>query len=117
MDDRLNPDADGVAQARALLTAAAERVKQLESTASHAFCRFVALTGMLSRLETLAGSCEPDAADAAALDAATVCRETKVLLLYIDSHGTWAPQRFTARWSDPRPKAAAAAGRTETRER
>jgi hypothetical protein len=86
MEDLCTPETDRVVQARALLVAAAEGVKRLENAASQALCRFVALTGMMARLETLTGSPEPEAADAAALDAATVCRETKILLRYIDAH-------------------------------
>jgi hypothetical protein len=88
MDDLRTPETDRVVQARALLAAAAEGVKRLESAANQALYRFFSLTGMMARIETLAGSPAPDAADAAALDAALVCRETKVLLHYIDAHGT-----------------------------
>jgi hypothetical protein len=91
MDHRLNPDADGVTQARALLSAAAKGVERLETTASHAFCRLSALKGLLTRLEDLSESREPDAAEAAALYAATVCRETKALLHFIDSHSNGLP--------------------------
>jgi hypothetical protein len=87
MGDCRTSESDRVAQARRLLAAAAEGVKQLEDAAGDAFCRFFALTGLMARLEELAVSAEPDAAEAAALDADTVCRETKVLLRYIDAHG------------------------------
>lgn len=85
--NRRAPESDRVARARRLLAAAAQGVKQLEDAAGQAFCRFVALTGMMARLEQLAVSSEPDAAEAAALDADMVCRETKVLLRYIDGNG------------------------------
>jgi hypothetical protein len=86
MDDRRTPETDRVVQARALLAAAADGVKRLENAANQALYRFFALTGMMARLEELAVSPAPDAADAAALDAAMVCRETKLLLRYIDAH-------------------------------
>jgi hypothetical protein len=88
MDHRRKREADCVAQARSLLAAAAKGVNQLESAASEAFCRLAALRGMLARLERLTGSGEPDAAEAAALDAATVCREAKALLRTLAAHGT-----------------------------
>jgi hypothetical protein len=88
MDEPCAAETDRVEQARALLAAAADGVKRLENASSEALCRFVALTGIMARLETLAVSPEPDAADAAALDAATVCRETTALLRYIDGQGT-----------------------------
>jgi hypothetical protein len=88
MDHRCNAEADRVVQARALLAAAAKGVKQLEGTANQAFCRLAALMGMLARLEELTGSSQPDAAEAAALDAATVCREAKALLRVLNAHGT-----------------------------
>ena len=80
-----NPDAARVARARALVAAAAIGVERLEDAAHLAFCQLAALTGMLARLEGLGGSQEPDASEAAALDAAMVCREAKVLLRYISS--------------------------------
>jgi hypothetical protein len=85
MDDRHNPDADCVARARSLIAQAAKGVEQLENVSGHAFCRLTALAGMLTRLEELARSSDPDAIDAALLDAATVCREAEVLLRYTDS--------------------------------
>jgi hypothetical protein len=87
MHYRRNPGPDGVAQARALLAVAAEGVEQLETAASQAFFRLAALTGLLARYEKLAESHEPEAAEAAALDAATVCREAEVLLHYV--RGGW----------------------------
>ena len=85
MDDRYNPDADCVARARNLIARAAKGVEQLENVSGHAFCRLTALAGMLTRLEELAMSSDPEAIEAALLDAATVCREAEVLLRYIDS--------------------------------
>ena len=85
MDERRNSKPDPVAQARALLAAAGEGVRRLEGAAHEAFCRLAALAGILARLEGLAGSHEPEAAEAAALDAATVCREAEVLIRYIRS--------------------------------
>jgi hypothetical protein len=88
MDYRRNRETDCVAQARLLLAAAARGVNQLEAAANHAFCRLAALRGMLARLEKLAGSGEPYAAEAAALDAATVCREARALLRTLAAPGT-----------------------------
>ena len=85
MDHQNIPDAACVARARALLAAAARGVERLESAANLAFFRVVALTEMLARLEGLGGSGEPEAGEAAALDAATVCREAKALLRYLSS--------------------------------
>jgi hypothetical protein len=84
-DYRRISEPDLVAQARALLAAAGEGVRRLEGAAQQAFCRLAALAGMLARLEGLAGSHEPEDAEAAALDAATVCREAEILLRYIRS--------------------------------
>jgi hypothetical protein len=80
MDQRASPEADHVAQVRALLETAAKGVERLESAATLAFCRLAALKGLQARLEELAGSGLPDAAEAAAIDAATVCREAKALI-------------------------------------
>ena len=104
MDDRHNPDADCVALARNLIARAATGVEQLENVSGHAFCRLTALAGMLTRLEELAKSSDPEATEAALLDAATVCREAEILLRYIDSRqigsaqvvghgraGVWSP--------------------------
>ena len=85
MDQRRISEPDPVSQARALLTSAAEGVRRLEGAAQQAFYRLAALAGMLTRLERLAGSHQPEAAEAAALDAATVCREAEILLSYIRS--------------------------------
>jgi hypothetical protein len=85
MNDRDNPDAHCVARARNLIARAAKRVEHLENVSTNAFCRLTALAGMLTRLEKLATSSEPDAIDAALLDAAMVCREAEILLRYIDS--------------------------------
>jgi hypothetical protein len=85
MDHQNNPDAAWVARARALLAAAAIGVERLESAATLALFRLAALTQMLARLEGLARSGEPEAGEAAALDAATVRREAKALLRYVSS--------------------------------
>jgi hypothetical protein len=105
MDDQHNSDADCVARARTLIATAAKGVEQMEDMAGQAFCRLAALTGMLARLEDLAGSRDPEAAEAARLDAATVCREAWVLLHYLDSH-QWIPARDVANArSRARPRA------------
>ena len=85
MNARHAPEADGVTQARNLLAEAAQGVDRLEIEARQAFCRLTALAGMLARLEKLAVSHEPEADEAVALYAATVCREAEVLLRYIQS--------------------------------
>jgi hypothetical protein len=85
MDHQRNPEPDPVAKARTLLAAAEEGVRRLEDAAQQAFCRLAALAGILAGMEKLAGSHEPEAADAAALYAATVCREAEILLCYIRS--------------------------------
>ena len=95
MNDRHNPDADCVARARTLIARAAKDVEQLEDVASQAFCRLTALTGKLARQEELARSCDPEAVEAAVLDAATVCREAEVLLRYLDSR-QWTAVRVAA---------------------
>ena len=77
MDDRHNPDADCVARARTLIARAAKGVEQLEDVASQAFGRMTALTGMLARQEELARSRDPEAVEAAVLDAAAGCREAE----------------------------------------
>jgi hypothetical protein len=92
MNDRQNPDGDCVARARNLIARAAKEVEHLENVSSNAFCRLTALEGILTRLEEFARSSEPDAIDAALLDAATVCREAEVLLRYIDSRETGSTQ-------------------------
>ena len=83
MDHQNNSDAACVA--RALLAAAAIGVDRLESAANLAFVRVAGLTEMLARLEGPGGSGEPEAGEAAALAAATVCREAKALLRYVSS--------------------------------
>jgi hypothetical protein len=80
MDYRGTPGAGHVAQARALVEAAAKGVERLESAATLALCRLAALKGLQTRLEELAGAPGPDAADAAAIDAVTLCREAKALI-------------------------------------
>jgi hypothetical protein len=96
MDHPHCPEDDRVARARALVAAAAEGVARLESTANQAFCRLAALAGMLNRIQELARSHVPDAAEAAALDAATVCREATALLCAIRARG-WRPVRAVAK--------------------
>src|SRR5262245_62037119 len=86
MNDRDDPDADCVAQARNLINQAAKAVEQLENVSGHAFCRLTALAGILTRLEEFARSSDPECVDAALLDAATVCREAENLLRFIDSY-------------------------------
>jgi hypothetical protein len=100
MNYRDNPDAACVARARALLAAAAKGVEQLENAAHQAFCRLAALAGMLTRLEELAESPGPEAGEAAALDAATVCREAKALLRYMNSN-EWPAGRVAANGRGP----------------
>jgi hypothetical protein len=95
MDYQNKSDAACVARARALLAAAAIGVERLESAANLAFFRLAALTEMLARLEGLGGSREAEADAAAALDAATVCREAKVLLRYVSSR-QWPAGRVVA---------------------
>jgi hypothetical protein len=85
MDHQNNPNAACLARARALLAAAAIGVERLESAAKPAFFRVAALKEMLARLEGLGGSGELEAGEAAARDAATVCREAKALLRYVSS--------------------------------
>jgi hypothetical protein len=99
MDDRHNPDAECVAQARNLIARAAKGVEQLENVAGLAFCRLTALGGMLARLEELARSHDPEAGDAAILYAATVCREAEILLRYLDSR-QWGSVRAAANGRD-----------------
>jgi hypothetical protein len=85
MDHQNHQEDACVARARALLASAAIGVERLESAANQAFCRLAALTGLLARLERLVASEEPEAGEAAALDAATLCREATLLLRYICS--------------------------------
>jgi len=85
MDDRHDRQADCMARAHTLVARAAKGVEQLEDVAGQAFFRLTALTGLLGRMEELARSHDPEAVEAAALDAATVCREAEVLLRYVDS--------------------------------
>ena len=94
MNYRHDPEADGVAQARDLLAAAAQEVDRLEMVASQAFSQLTALAGMLTRLEKLAVSPEPEAVEAAALDAAMVCREAEGLIRYLNSR-EWGPPRVS----------------------
>jgi len=96
MNHQINPDAACVARARTLLAAAAIGVERLESAASQAFCRLAALTGVLARLDGLNGSRQPEAVEAAALDAATLCREAAVLLRYISTR-QWPAGRAVAK--------------------
>ena len=106
MDDRHDRDADSMARAHTLVARAAKGVEQLEDVAGQAFFRLTALTGMLGRMEELARSHDPEAVEAAALDAATVCREAEVLLRYVDS-GQWTSVRAAANGTSrarPRPR-------------
>jgi hypothetical protein len=95
MDDQHKPEPDCAARARTLLARAAKGVEQLEDEASQAFSRLIALTGMLARLDELARSHDPEAVEAAVLDAATVCREAGSLLRYLDSR-QWTSVRVAA---------------------
>lgn len=90
MNSRHVAEADGVTQARNLLAVAAQEVDRLEIKASEAFCRLTALAQMLARLERLAVSREPESDEAAALYAATICREVESFLRHINSR-EWAP--------------------------
>jgi hypothetical protein len=87
MDHRANGEADRVVQARALLEAAAKGVERLDSAATLALCRLAALKGLHARLEELAAAPGPDAAEAVAIDAVTVCREAKALIRSVHSGG------------------------------
>jgi hypothetical protein len=95
MNYRHDPAADGMAQARNLLATAAQEVDRLEIVASQAFCQLTALTGMLTQLEKLAVSHEPEAVEAAALELAMVCREAEGLIRYLNSR-EWGPTRVPA---------------------
>lgn len=88
----------GVTQARTLLAAAAQEVDRLELVASQAFCQLTALAGMLTRVEKLAVSPEPESVEAAALDVAMVCREAEGLIRYLNSR-EWGPVRVTSNTS------------------
>ena len=85
MDHQNNPNAVSVARARALLAAATIGVERLESAARQASRGLAALTEKMAQLEGRGGSPEPEAGEAAALAAATVCREAKALLRYVSS--------------------------------
>jgi hypothetical protein len=95
MDHQNNQYAACVARARALLAAVAIGVERLESAAHLTLCSLTALTGKLGRLEGLGGSRESEGGEAAALAAATVCRQAKVLLRYISSR-QWPAGRVVA---------------------
>jgi hypothetical protein len=105
MNDRDNPDADCVARARNLITQAAKAVEQLENVSSNAFCRLIALAGILTRLEEFARSDDPECIDAALLDAATVCREAENLLRSIDLDQRGPAQVVTNRRTQARSPA------------
>src|SRR5262249_46591567 len=79
------PAADGVKHTRDLLAMAAQEVDRMEIVANQAFRRLTTLAGMLAKLERPAVSHKPEAVEAAALDAATTCREAELLLRYISS--------------------------------
>jgi hypothetical protein len=81
MDDRHNLDADCVP----LIARAAEGAEQLENVAGQTFCQLTALAGMLARVQELARSHDPEAVEAAATDAMTLCRNAEILLRYFDS--------------------------------
>jgi len=89
MDDQQNPD---VAPARTLIARPANGVEQMEDAPGQTFGRLAALVEMLARLEEPAGPCDTKAVEAAGLEAATLCREAKVLLRYLDSHA-WTSAR------------------------
>jgi hypothetical protein len=95
MEIQYNPDVNRVAQARTLVGRAAKGVELMEEVVSQAFSRLAALRGMLARMEELTGSRDHEGLEAAALYAATVCRESMVLLHYLDSH-QWASARVAA---------------------
>ncbi|HEY7311907.1 MAG TPA: hypothetical protein VH643_21265 [Gemmataceae bacterium] len=95
MNYRHDAEADGVAQARNLLAVAAQELDRLEIVASQAFCQLTALAGILTRLEKLGVSPEPESVEAAALDVAMVCREAEGLIRYLTSH-EWDPTRVTS---------------------
>jgi hypothetical protein len=95
MDRQKFPVAACVAQARALLAAAARKIERVETAANLAFFRVATLSEMLARVEELGGSGEPEAGEAAALDAVTVCREAKALLRHVSSR-RWRTGRVVA---------------------
>lgn len=95
MNYRTDAEADGVAQARNLLAVATQEVERLELVASQAFCQLTALAGMLTWLEKLAVSPEPESVEAAALNVAMVCREAEGLIHYLNSR-EWGPTRVTS---------------------
>jgi hypothetical protein len=95
MNQQHDREPDHVAQARKLLAAAKQGVEQLEIEASQAFCRLTALAGMMIQIDKLSSSDHPDAVDAVAFYAATVCRDAKILLRYINSR-EWVPLRIPA---------------------
>jgi hypothetical protein len=87
MSHQGNLEAAPVVQARALLAAAKRGVEQLEGAATWALCRLAALLGLQDRVELLAGSPEPGEAEAGAMDAATLCRETETLIRSLHARG------------------------------
>jgi hypothetical protein len=98
-----------------MLAVAAEGIEQLESAANQAFFRLAALVGLLDRHEKLAGSHEPEAVEAKALDAATVRREAESLLWYVRGGWTFSDGRRAEQGGSPsgvgrprRPRAQAA---------
>jgi len=95
VNHRQGPGANDAAQARELLAAATRGVEQLESAAAQASYRLAALAGVLARREGPATSRAPQAAEAAALSAAGVCRAANALLCYVCSH-EWRPVRVAA---------------------
>jgi hypothetical protein len=114
MDHQTNPDAACVARARALLAAAAIGVERLESAANLAFFRVAALTQTLARIEGRGGAEDPEAGEAATLDAATVCREARALLRYVSSR-QWPAGRFVATGGRRRRSRARTGNDTSTR--
>lgn len=99
MSHQQDREPDHLAQARRLLAAAKQGVEKLENETSQAFCRLTALVGMMTQVDKLASSDHPDAIDAVVFYAATVCRDARTLLRYINSR-EWVPIRITPTSND-----------------